>query len=239
MFVEDSEECCLVVSRALANADIDLVTSSTISGAVEFVRNGLRPDLIILDLGLPDGDGFTALEKMRNSGIETTTPVFFLTSVSELESKVTAFNLGADDYIVKPVSPVELRARVAARLRKNDKKAVAEFLRQGDLSIDLAKVKVYLAENGLPRQVELTSKEFKILSWLMQNQDRVFSRKELVSSIWGSTVHLSVRTIDSHICSLRKKLKSAGRYIKNVPGSGYKFSAVEPAAELSAEISAV
>jgi len=152
------------------------------------------------------------------------TPVFFLSSKAELDSKVTAFNLGADDYIVKPINPVELRARVEMRLKKS-KSVVTDVVVRGDLTIELSLLKGSRMIDGSSRDMQLTAKEFKILAFLVQNENKVFSRANVVEAVWGGGLHVLDRTVDSHIYGLRKKMGPIAYYVDCIPGAGYRFIA--------------
>lgn len=224
VLVEDSEEYQLIVSRSLANAGIELHIASSYREVAKVVSHLGRSkiDLAILDLVLPDGDGFQVLEDLRRAGMTRETPVFFLSSQTELDSKVTAFNLGADDYIVKPINPVELRARVEMRLKKS-KSAVTDILVRGDLTIEMSLLRGSRRMDGVLKDMQLTAKEFKILAFLVQNENKVFSRANVVEAVWGAGLHVLDRTVDSHIYGLRKKLGPIANYVDCIPGAGYRF----------------
>lgn len=200
LLVEDSEEYQLIVSRALSNADIEIVIARTYKevGQVLAQVSVDKIDLAILDLVLPDGDGFQVLEDLRRAGMQRETPVFFLSSQTELDSKVTAFNLGADDYIVKPINPLELRARVEMRLKKS-KAVIFDVITRGELQLELSLFRGSRIVNGVMKDMLLTAKEFKILAFLVQNETKVFSRAQVVESVWGTGLHVLDRTVDSHI----------------------------------------
>lgn len=224
LLVEDLEECQVVVKRALANTSIELTTVSTLKKAFEIIRStkGFKFDLLILDLGLPDGDGITLLEEVRSrEGGQT--PVFLLTSHSELDAKVTAFNLGADDYLIKPISGVELRARVEMRLKKSGSfnKSKNQIVK-GDLVLNISLLRASIKSGEQEKNIPLTAKEFKILAHLAQNEGTVFTRQDLVKSVWGD-VHILERTVDSHIFGLRKKLDAFAGYVECIPNVGYRF----------------
>ena len=222
LLVEDIEECQLVVKRALANAGCELVIASTLKDALEKARSNTDFHLTILDIGLPDGEGMSVLEEMRHS--RPLMPIFLLTSFNDLDSKVTAFNLGADDYLVKPISAIELRARVEMRLKKTHAVLTPQTtIRKGGLALDLSVLRAHIESEGEAHPLQLTAKEFKILALLMQNEGRVYARQDLVKSIWGNDVHILERTVDSHIFGLRKKLKAHSACIECIPHVGYRF----------------
>ena len=141
-----------------------------------------------------------------------------------MDSKVTAFNLGADDYLVKPISGVELRARVEMRLKKSTHlQTVQNKLVKGNLILDVALLRASVQEGDQTKTVPLTAKEFKILTVLAQNERQVYSRQNLVKHVWGDSIHIQERTVDSHIFGLRKKLGLYGDYIECIPHAGYRF----------------
>ncbi len=145
LLVEDIEECQLVVKCALANAGCELVIASTLKDALEKARSNTDFHLTILDIGLPDGEGMSVLEEMRHS--RPLMPIFLLTSSNDLDSKVTAFNLGADDYLVKPISAIELRARVEMRLKKTHAVLTPQTtIRKGGLALDLSVLRAHIIQ---------------------------------------------------------------------------------------------
>lgn len=223
LLLEDSEEFQLLVKRALASANIELVVLSSCTDNFNFIKaNGARFDLAILDLVLPDGDGFSVLEALRLAGMPSRSPIFFLTSQSELNTKVTAFNLGADDYLIKPISPLELRARVEMRLRKVNAAPLDEIIRR-NLVVDTKKYRALRIDNDLRTDLLLTAKEFKILSCLIQNENQVLSRATVIQSVWGDDVHILDRTVDSHVYGMRKKMGIIASYVDCILGVGYSF----------------
>lgn len=223
LLVEDSEESRLVVSRALANSNIFLIVADSKKSVFELISNhGVDFDLAVIDIVLPDGTGFEVYETLQARGMKRDTPVFFLTSSAELETKLLAFNLGADEYLIKPISPIELRARIESKLKKT--KAVgSDVIIRGNLRIELSLLKTFYVDGALKTEISLTATEFKILALLMQNQDAVFSQEEVINSVWGSDVHVLGKTVVSHVYGLRKKLGSLGSCIENIPNVGYRF----------------
>lgn len=173
-------------------------------------------DIIILDVMMPGPDGFEALEKIRAL---TQTPVIMLTARSEEYDRLLGFSLGADDYVPKPFSPKELMARVNAVLRRVSPKTTDHRLTFGGLTIEPATRRVSL--DGSP--VKLPPKEFDILFKLAQNEHIVFSREQLLNTLWGFDYYGDTRTVDTHIKSLREHLGNYRNFIKTVWGVGYKF----------------
>ncbi len=176
-------------------------------------------DLIILDIMLPKKDGFQICRELRRSGV--TTPVLLLTAKTQEAEKVLGLELGADDYVTKPFSPLELRARIKALLRRSQNQAVDVF-RFGDCEVHFQKFEVCRA--GVP--VNLTPIEFKLLSALIRNRGKVLSRDQLLELVWGADTFITDRVVDTHITNLRKKIEPASghpHYIINVRGVGYRF----------------
>jgi DNA-binding response OmpR family regulator len=178
-------------------------------------------DLIILDIMLPQMNGFEVCKHLRQKGIIT--PVLILTAKSQEVDKVLGLELGADDYVTKPFSPRELRARVNALLRRAKQNLPEISLYHfGDVEIDFKKYEA--AKGGKP--VCLTALEFAILQFLIKNKDQVVSRDSILDKVWGNDVYVYPRTIDTHIANLRKKVENDPEnpeYIIGVRGIGYKF----------------
>lgn len=180
-------------------------------------------DLILLDVGLPDGDGLQFCSEIKNMPQHVQVPVFFLTGRSDTINKVMAFNLGAEDYIVKPFDPLELKARIEARIRKQTQPLNIKVY--GGIKIDFIRNLVELQNNDNTWEaIDLTLTEYKVLTFLVQNMDAVLSRNQIIEFVWGPSVHILDRNVDSHVSSLRKKLKSYGAHIRAVHGLGYRYS---------------
>lgn len=176
-------------------------------------------DLIVLDVMMPEMDGFETLSKIRET---SQIPVIMLTARSEEYDKLFGFNLGVDDYMVKPFSPKELMARVGAVLKRAGKPKEKEF-RYGDLYIDPQSRKVVVDGTS----VNLPPKEFELLIKLMENENIVLSRDRLLESVWGYDYYGDARTLDTHIKSLREHLGNYRSLIKTAWGVGYKFEYTE------------
>ncbi|RPJ06930.1 MAG: response regulator [Spirochaetaceae bacterium] len=180
------------------------------------------PDLLILDLMLPEIDGMELCKQLKNDTRHKNIPIIMLTARQEETDKVLGLELGADDYIVKPFSPKELVARVKAVLRRGKEVRTAGLINLGDLlKIDLQK---YEVSDASGKKIVLTQTEFKILVELAQQRGWVFSREKLINMIWGDTIYITERNIDVHIRHLREKLGKAGKLITNVRGVGYKLA---------------
>jgi two-component system phosphate regulon response regulator PhoB/two-component system alkaline phosphatase synthesis response regulator PhoP len=179
------------------------------------------PDLIVLDLMLPDVDGFEVCKYLKKQEAFSSIPILLLTARTEETDKVLGLELGADDYVTKPFSPRELVARVKAILRRRERKEseTKKIVINDIITIDLEKYEVEVTG----KKVDLTPTEFRILQLLASKQGRIQSRNQILSFLWGEEKYVIDRTIDVHIRHLREKLGKAAALIKNVRGLGYKI----------------
>ena len=177
-------------------------------------------DLIVLDVMLPKKDGFEVCRELRRGGLKT--PILLLTAKSQEAEKVMGLDLGADDYVTKPFSPKELRARVRALLRRGSVEDAGEVHRFGDVEVDFARGEVRRAGEV----VDMTPLEFKLLGAFVNHRGRVLSRDRLLDLVWGAGTFVTERVVDNYIVTLRKKLEpepAAPRFVVNVRGQGYRF----------------
>jgi phosphate regulon transcriptional regulator PhoB len=184
-----------------------------------------QPDLLILDLMLPGLDGLEVCRQLRRDAATARLPVIMLTAKAEEVDRVVGLEVGADDYVVKPFSPRELVARVKAVLRRAQEPIGPSVRRIGDLEVDEARH--FASVKGTT--VELTAKEFGLLSALMRANGRVLNREQLLEGVWGyaSAAEIESRTVDVHVRRLREKLGSEARRIVTVKGVGYRFDVEE------------
>ncbi|MFA5410809.1 MAG: response regulator transcription factor [Candidatus Omnitrophota bacterium] len=185
-----------------------------------------HPDLIILDLMLPGMDGLEVCKTLKKENKTSNIPIIMLTAKAQEADKVVGLELGADDYVTKPFSPRELIARVKAVLRRvKEKEKLPEILRVGELTIDFSKIQASVKNKPL----ELTAKEFELLTALLKVKGRVLSRDYLLDSIWGfdHALEIQTRTVDVHIRTLRKKLGKEAKRIITVKNYGYRFDTDE------------
>ena len=176
-------------------------------------------DLVLLDVMLPGKDGFEVCRELRRAGVRT--PVIMLTAKAQETEKVLGLELGADDYVTKPFSPRELRARIKAVLRRT-KPETPEIWRFGEVEVDLGRGE--LRRDGRP--IEVTALELKLLSAFLASRGRVLSRRQLLQAAWGGDTFVTDRAVDAHIVNLRRKIEAdprEPRYIVSVRGLGYRF----------------
>jgi DNA-binding response OmpR family regulator len=178
------------------------------------------PDLIILDLMLPDESGFEVCKYIKKEERYTDIPIIILSARIEETDKILGLELGADDYVTKPFSPKEIVARVKAVLRRKGTKSTdKKIIIDENTIIEVGKYRVFIAD----REIRLTTTEFKILTLLASKQGWVFNREQILDHLWGDEKAILDRTVDVHIKNLREKLGENGYLIKNVRGVGYKL----------------
>jgi two-component system, OmpR family, copper resistance phosphate regulon response regulator CusR len=221
LLVEDDPKISAFVKIGLESNDclVDIAYDSMIGEKLALSR---KYDVIILDVVIPGISGFELCKKIRNNN--NLTPVIMLTSLDSVEDKLTGFDCGADDYLVKPFSFQELFARVKALVRRNKETRVTPLLKILDLELDSVTKKV--RRNN--KDIALTATEYKILELLMSNRDKVFNRIQIAENIWGYSFNSGTNVIDVHINSLRKKIdKDFGqKLIQTKKGFGYLMSEV-------------
>ncbi len=185
---------------------------------LEALKNEI-PELIILDVMMPEMDGLEVLKKLRSESLYKDIPVIMATAKGTEMDKIGGLNSGADDYLVKPFGVMEMVARVKAVLRRTVRKETANGITVGNITLKETEHKV--VADG--KKVELTHKEFEMLRLFIRNPNMVFSRDKLMSEIWGTDYIGETRTVDMHIKTLRQKLGNAGGQIKTVIGVGYRL----------------
>jgi DNA-binding response OmpR family regulator len=224
LIVEDSDETTLILKKSLGGKDSELTFAATAERALVLLAER-DFSLVLLDVSLPDQDGFQVFTEMKGSERLRNVPVIFLSANNQDTTKVAAFSMGADDYVVKPFSPIELRSRVEAKLRKATvQNQETQALLKGNLRLDSSTQRAYSLEDGILTVIHFTPREFKLLFQLAKNEELVLSREQLLNAVWGNSSEVFDRAVDTHISSIRKKLGSLSSYIESVPGSGYRFS---------------
>ena len=220
LIVEDDKNISKLIKYNLEKEGFRCLVSFDGEDAIKTLDNS-PADLIILDIMLPGIDGLEVCRRVKQDRKLSNTPIIMLTAKGEEVDKVVGFELGADDYIVKPFSPRELTLRIKAILKRLKPAEVEkDVLKSGKLTVDLLRHKVIIDK----KEVELTNMEFKLLVTLMQRMGRVQSRDTLLDDVWDIASDVTTRTIDTHIKRLRQKLGKAGKLIETVRGIGYRFS---------------
>jgi len=221
LIVEDEKDIIKMLEYNFKKEGFRTISAPDGEDALEYaVRE--HPDLIILDLMLPGMDGLEVCKELKKETKTASIPIIMLTAKVQESDKVVGLELGADDYVTKPFSPRELIARIKAVLRRaKEKDKLPEVFRLGDLVIDLSKIAVSVKD----KPIELTAKEFELLVTLIKAKGRVLSRDYLLDTIWGfdHAIEIQTRTVDVHIRTLRKKLKSEAKRIVTVKNYGYRF----------------
>ena len=220
LVVEDEIEIARVVRDYLRNAGFEVIVVGDGGSAVASVRSA-KPDLLVLDLGLPGRDGLDVAREIRRW---SDTPIVMLTARGDETDRVVGLEIGADDYVVKPFSPKELVARVRAVLRRTRTAARGdEIVRAGEVEIDTAKMRVSVGGT----QVDLTPTEFQLLATLAREPGRVFTRSQLLDAVHGVAIESYERAIDAHVKNIRRKIEptpGSPRYVVTVHGVGYRFA---------------
>jgi two-component system alkaline phosphatase synthesis response regulator PhoP len=218
LVVDDEEPILELLKYNLEKQGYDVRTAIDGQVGVDIARK-FHPDLVLLDIMMPKMDGVEACRQIRAMPELANTFVVFLTARAEEYSEIAAFDVGADDYILKPIKPRALMSRISALFRRESKKkSTSSQIKIGDLLIDRTSYTIKLKD----KEISLPKKEFELLFFLAQNPNKVFSRDDLLQNIWGSDVYVLARTVDVHIRKVREKI--GDDYITTVKGVGYKFN---------------
>jgi len=222
LVVEDEPDLVRLLEFNLTQAGYEVQAVQRASDALKAAQAD-PPDLVLLDLMLPDGSGTDVCRVLKTTPATRAVPVIMVTARGEEIDRVVGFEIGADDYVVKPFSVRELILRVKAILRRSEGDVPAGEAEMvfGCLRIDRGAHRVFVSE----REVVLTALEFRLLITLIERKNRVQSRDTLLSDVWGLHMHVETRTVDTHIKRLREKLSEAGEYVQTVRGVGYRFAA--------------
>ena len=217
--VEDESGILELAAEFFNNKGFQVFCFSDGKSFFEYIEEQ-SPDIILLDLMLPDTHGFDVCKRLKGDSRYSSIPIIIMSGQGEDLSKITGLDLGADDYMVKPVSLAELNARIKAVLRRQYPEVEEKRIKVGDtLLIDMQKYEVLVKG----QKIVLTQVEFKILCCLASRIGNVFSRKKLLEHLWGDEKIVVQRTIDVHIKHLREKMGETGGFIQNVRGIGYKL----------------
>lgn len=231
MIVEDESDISEMISLHLAREGHE---SIAVTNGLQAVPTAIEhsPDIIVLDLMLPGLDGMSVYKRLRADTRTAHIPVIILTAKAQVTDKIAGLELGVDDYLTKPFSPRELFLRISAILRRTKKVVLVSEFRKGPFTLDRKNLKVFL--NGEP--LDLTTTEFKLLTTLMENEEAVHTRADLLREVWGYSGDVATRTLDTHVKRLREKLGDSGRFIVTVRGTGFQFKV--DASEENVEVSA-
>ncbi len=225
LIVEDEKDIVKMLDYNLKKEGFKTLIAHDGEDALDAANRGY-PDLVLLDLMLPGMDGLEVCKTLKSESRTASMPIIMLTAKSQESDKVVGLELGADDYITKPFSPRELIARIKALLRRvKEKDKLPEALKIGDLKMDFSRIVVSVKD----KPVELTAKEFELLKTLIRAKGRVLSRDYLLDNIWGfdHAIEIQTRTVDVHIRTLRKKLKTEAKRVITVKNYGYRFEPEE------------
>jgi phosphate regulon transcriptional regulator PhoB len=223
--VEDEQELSSLIEYNLSLQGFQAHILNGASGTLRSLEQ-LRPDLILLDVMLPEMDGFELCRQIRQSEILSRTPVLFLTARAEEVDRVLGLEIGGDDYMTKPFSPRELIARVKAHLRREQRDAEPAVIEIGPFRLDRTAHRVY--QRG--QELSFTSTEFNLLEFFLSHPGRAYSREQLLDSVWGEQRYVTPRTVDVHIRRLREQIEEhpeTPRHLTTVRGFGYRFEDAE------------
>ena len=219
LIVEDEQAIALALEDDLTLEGYQVAVVYDGLSAVRLARDEVF-DAILLDVMLPGKDGFEVCRELRRSGIKT--PILMLTARAQEAEKVLGLEVGADDYVTKPFGVRELRARIAALIRRSQGDVPVALVRVGDSEVDFTRAEIRRGDTV----VALTPLEFKLLQAFLRARGRILSREQLIAEAWGPNTFVSDRVVDNHIGSLRKKMGDDGaepRVLRNVRGLGYCF----------------
>jgi DNA-binding response OmpR family regulator len=219
--VEDEAELAALVEYNLTRSGFQ---PRTFPGGPQTMEDLIdwRPDLIVLDVMLPEGDGFELCARIRRAPSLARIPILFLTARSDEVDRVLGLEIGGDDYITKPFSPRELMARVKAHLRRAEPEADTETVRYGAIRLERSARRVYFKEKELP----LTSTEFRLLEFFITHSGTAYSREQLLTEVWGAQHFVTPRTVDVHIRRLREHIEDQPedpKLLVTVRGFGYRM----------------
>jgi two-component system alkaline phosphatase synthesis response regulator PhoP len=224
LVVDDEKDIVDLLSYNLMKEGFSVITSRNGRDALDRARQ--KPDLIILDVMMPEMNGLQVIQELKKEKSTASIPVILLTAKGSETDEIVGLEVGADDYIIKPVKIGKIVARVHAALRRKEQSAKegmsqVDLIRIKDLEINVSSYTAHLGKQKLI----LPKKEFETLVYLIRNKGRVLSRESILNSVWGENVHVVDRTIDVHIRKIREKLGIYAEYIETAPGVGYRFKA--------------
>lgn len=221
--MDDEADIVTTIAYALEQEGWQTVSAFDGRSALEAAMRPPVPDLVLLDLMLPDLSGNEVCRELRARDVTQSVPIMMLTARTDEIDRVVGFEVGADDYVTKPFSLRELVLRVRAMLRRTDRpENVNGEIRFGRIRVDSSAHQVWVDEGEVP----LTALEFRLLTTLLSRRGRVQSRETLLHDVWGHDPNLPTRTVDTHIQRLRKKMGGAAAYVETLRGAGYRFRSI-------------
>lgn len=225
LLVDDEKDIIEFLKYNLESEGFEVITA--FNGKEAIAKLSENPDLIVLDIMMPQMDGYETCQKIRSNDNHKNTPIIFLTARSSELDEIHGLNIGADDFIQKPISPKKLIARIKSNLRKIENAQISQShlaeINIGPLKINKEQFTV-LIDN---KKVIFPKKEFEILAYLASNPGKVFHREKILSDIWGTDIFVVERTIDVHVRKIREKLGKHAELIETIKGVGYRFKNLE------------
>lgn len=220
LVIDDDETLTIVVKELLTDKGFEVIAANTGDDGLNLAKE-CKPDLILLDVMLPDFDGYTLCRVFRQSKNTATIPIIMLTAKDKTEEKIAGLRTGADDYISKPFNGDELAERIKSVLRRTARTASGgeELLKSGDISVNVSRHVAKLKNKTL----KLSPKEFELLCAFLRKKGWVYDKQFLLEQIWGYSASVNTRTVEKHIEMLRKKLGPAGKKIQTIYGYGFAF----------------
>ncbi len=225
LVVDDEKDIVDILKYNLVKEnEFDVLTASNGKDAIEIVESE-KPDLILLDIMMPEINGFDVCKRLKTSHSTMNIPIIFLTAKDNEIDEIIGLELGADDYIVKPISPRKVLARVKSVIRRTQAETEqftdkVEYIKFKNLEIDTISHTVKIDDE----EIFFPKKEFKLLHYLLVNRGKVLSREVLLNQIWGENLYVVDRTVDVHIAKVREKLGDYSHYIETIKGLGYRFN---------------
>jgi len=214
LIVDDEMDIAELISDVLVDEGYETVIRNDGLSAIDILKKE-NFDLIILDIMMPGMSGVEVCNKIRES---VSSPIIFVSAKNQIIDKVLGFEIGADDYITKPFIVEELLARVKAHIRRSNRSEISNIIKIGEIEINLESYEVYKDK----KRIDLSTREFELLSYLMKNAGIVLTKEKIFDSVWG-TDYNEIGTVAVHVKNLRSKLDPEEKYIKTVWGIGYKF----------------
>lgn len=224
ILVLEDDKIQIDLVNTVLREDYSLIFANRIEDADSLLQDH-NFDMFMIDLGLPDGNGLNFCTKIRNDRTYQKIPIFIISSNTDVYTKIASLELGADDYITKPVHPIELKTKIKNKFKRlQDESGASNLYKADKFHIDYEKRRLLIEmEDQKTKEIELTNKEFDLFALLAKNEGRVFSRQDLIDKAWSKNINITDRVVDTHVASIRKKITPYSEYITSEYGIGYKF----------------